>query len=144
MMSDGGWLYRIAGEPQWAVCGESFPVGCRFDAGIACSQFFSVNPDRRSRLYNTPTGMYKPGQGLASVFMSWSAAEYLYMLLLLNRTLLPPQALFVIRYQKVSLSSMSPDKPIIALQQPGWCPRKITQHDKNIMGVRKLHACPCM
>lgn len=41
------------------------------------------------------------GGGLASVYMSWSAAEYLYMLLLLNRTLLPPQALFIVRYQKV-------------------------------------------
>ena len=42
------------------------------------------------------------GGGLASVYMSWSAAEYLYMLLLMNGTLLPPQALFIIRYQKVA------------------------------------------
>ena len=41
------------------------------------------------------------GGGLASVYMSWSAAEYLYMLLLMNQTLLPPEALFIIRYQKV-------------------------------------------
>jgi inositol oxygenase len=34
-------------QPQWAVCGETFPVGCRFDDHIAFAQYFSVNPDRR-------------------------------------------------------------------------------------------------
>ncbi len=72
-------LCRFGCEPQWAVCGESFPVGCRFSPEIACAQFFSVNPDRRRRLYSTPAGMYRPGCGLAAVYMSWSAAEYLYM-----------------------------------------------------------------
>ena len=46
-------------EPQWAVCGESFPVGCAHSPLIACPSGFSVNPDRRRRVYNTPTGMYK-------------------------------------------------------------------------------------
>lgn len=46
------------------------------------------------------------GCGLAAVYMSWSAAEYLYMLLLLNRTRLPPQALFIIRYHKVSFGDL--------------------------------------
>ena len=46
-------------EPQWAVCGESFPVGCAHSPLIACPQGFSVNPDRRRRMYNTPVGMYK-------------------------------------------------------------------------------------
>jgi Myo-inositol oxygenase len=32
--------------------------------------------------------------------MSWSAAEYLYMVLQLNKTNLPPEALFLVRYQK--------------------------------------------
>lgn len=72
-------LRRIGGEPQWAVCGESFPVGCRFHPSIVCSPFFSVNPDRRRRIYNTPTGIYREGCGLAAVHMSWSACEYLYM-----------------------------------------------------------------
>lgn len=31
------------------------------------------------------------------VYMSWSAAEYLYMVLIKNKTLLPPEALFLIR-----------------------------------------------
>ncbi|CAL5229986.1 g13419 [Coccomyxa viridis] len=91
---------QMGAEPQWAVSGESFPVGCRFHPAIACSQFFSVNPDRRRRIYSTPTGVYKPNCGLAAVLMSWSASEYLYMVLILNRTRLPPEALFLIRHQR--------------------------------------------
>jgi inositol oxygenase len=79
-------LCRMGAEPQWAVCGESFPVGCRFHPAIACSQFFSINPDRRRRIYTSPTGIYKEGCGLASVHMSWSASEYLYMVRLLILT----------------------------------------------------------
>ena len=70
---------RMGAEPQWAVSGESFPVGCRFHPAIACPQFFSVNPDRRRRMYSTDTGVYKEHCGLAAVHMSWSASEYLYM-----------------------------------------------------------------
>jgi inositol oxygenase len=33
-------------QPQWAVAGESFPVGCKFAPQISASEFFSSNPDR--------------------------------------------------------------------------------------------------
>lgn len=36
--------------------------------------------------------MYQPGCGLAAVYMSWSAYEYLYLILLKNKTALPPVA----------------------------------------------------
>ena len=55
-------------------------MGCRHHPSIVCAQFFSVNPDRRRRLFNSsPGGMYAPGCGLANVTMSWSAPEYLHM-----------------------------------------------------------------
>ena len=38
--------------------------------------------------------------------MSWSAPEYLYMVLLLNQTNLPAEALFLVRYQKVGPATM--------------------------------------
>ena len=79
-------------QPDWAVFSESFPVGCRFSGSIPWSQFFSVNPDRRRRLYNSITGMYKPGCGLSNVFMSWTAYEYLYLVLIKNKTALPSVA----------------------------------------------------
>jgi inositol oxygenase len=34
------------GQPQWAVAGESYPVGCKFAPQISHSEFFSANPDR--------------------------------------------------------------------------------------------------
>lgn len=91
---------RFGAQPQWAVCGESFPLGCRFASQISSSQFFSVNPDRRRRLYNTPCGMYQARCGLQNVYMSWGGPEYLYLVLLLNQTTLPPEAMAIIRYQK--------------------------------------------
>ena len=48
------------------------------------------------------------GGGLASVHMSWSYSEYLYMLLLMNNTELPPEALFIIRYHKVTITILQP------------------------------------
>lgn len=53
---------RISELPQWAISGESFPVGCRFDPNIAFSHFFSVNPDRRCRLYSSAFGAYAEGE----------------------------------------------------------------------------------
>lgn len=91
-------LPRFGGQPEWAVSSESFPVGCRFSSSITCSHFFSVNPDRRRRLYSSATGMYQPNCGLAALSMSWSAYEYLYLVLLKNKTALPPVARFVLRY----------------------------------------------
>jgi inositol oxygenase len=91
---------NFGSQPQWCICGESFPVGCRFSSSIANSNFFQANPDRRKKSYSTPLGIYQPRCGLKSVFMSWSGAEYLYMVLALNKTNLPSEALFMIRYHK--------------------------------------------
>lgn len=85
-------MCSFGAQPEWAVFSESFPVGCRFSSNIPCSQFFSVNPDRRRRLYNSTTGMYDPGCGLSAVYMSWTCYEYLYLILIKNRTALPPVA----------------------------------------------------
>ncbi len=88
---------RFGAEPQFAICGETFPVGCRFHPSICYSQYFSANPDRRKRLYNSPTGVYRQGCGLGAVLMSWGAGEYLHMVLRLNDSTLPPEALFCLR-----------------------------------------------
>ena len=91
---------RFGAQPQWCICGESFPVGCRFHHGIVNSNYFQANPDRRKKLYSTPLGVYQRNCGLKSVYMSWSGPEYLYMVLAMNKTNLPLEALFLIRYQK--------------------------------------------
>jgi len=101
---------NFGSEPQWAVCGESFPVGCRFHPAIIHSQFFQANPDRRRRVYASPTGVYQSGCGLGAVCMSWSGAEYLYMVLAMNKTCLPAEALFMLRYQKFA-AVLRPGQP---------------------------------
>lgn len=68
------------------------------------AQYFSTNPDRRRRLYNTTTGCYSAFCGLSNVAMSWSGPEYLHTVLLLNQqrmaTPLPHEAMFLLRHQK--------------------------------------------
>jgi len=46
-------------------------------------------------------GIYKSRCGLQHVFMSWGAPEFLYLVLSLNLTRLPPEALFLLRCQKL-------------------------------------------
>lgn len=86
-------------QPSWVVGVESFPVGCRFSSKIADHQYFSVNPDRRNRTYATDLGIYAANCGLGAVYMSWSESEYLHMVLALNATALPHEALFLARHQ---------------------------------------------
>jgi inositol oxygenase len=101
---------RFGAQPQWCICGESFPVGCRFHHGVVNSNFFQANPDRRRKMYSSPLGIYKKNCGLQSVYMSWSGPEYLYMVLAMNKTQLPPEALFLIRNQKFR-SVLKPCQP---------------------------------
>ena len=99
-------LSRWGSQPQWSVTGETFPVGCRFSNLISGSKFFSVNPDRRRRLYSSLHGCYTPQCGLKHVTMSWGGPEYLYNVLCCQCGL-PAEALFCIRHQRFqSLTGM--------------------------------------
>jgi hypothetical protein len=71
---------------------------------------------RRRRIFNTQCGIYTPGCGLSSVYMRWSASEYLHMVLVLNRQVvdLPDAALFMIRNHKAS-SLTRPGSPYTSL-----------------------------
>src|SRR6266478_5106240 len=42
---DLGKVLCLYGEPQWAVVGDTFPVGCRFSEQIVFPEFFAANPD---------------------------------------------------------------------------------------------------
>ncbi|MEW5299234.1 MAG: hypothetical protein WDW36_002269 [Sanguina aurantia] len=96
----------LGSQPHWAVCSESFPVGCRPSPHICGNQYFSTNPDRRRRLYTSATGCYSAFCGLSNLAMSWSGSEYLHTMLLLNRNTqpassdqLPREAMFLLRHQ---------------------------------------------
>jgi len=88
----------IYNEPQWAVVGDTFPLGCKFDDSIVFSEFLKENPDSKIPEYSTKFGVYKEGVGMDNVTLSWGHDEYLYQVCKLNGCTLPPQALNIIRY----------------------------------------------
>ena len=92
---DLGKVLCLFGEPQWAVVGDTFPVGCKHSAQIVYPEFFAANPDAQDARYNTAHGVYTPGCGLDAVQLSWGHDEYLYQLL---KPYLPETALYMIRY----------------------------------------------
>uniref|UniRef100_A0A251SVL0 Inositol oxygenase n=1 Tax=Helianthus annuus TaxID=4232 RepID=A0A251SVL0_HELAN len=65
-------LHPSFGElPQWAVVGDTFPVGCAFDQSIVHSKYFVQNPDYNNPAYNGKYGIYSEIVGLDNVMMSW-------------------------------------------------------------------------
>ena len=67
---DLGKVLCLFGEPQWAVVGDTFPVGCRFSSKVVYPEFFALNPDSLEARYNTECGVYELGCGLANVHLS--------------------------------------------------------------------------
>ncbi|CAH1422735.1 unnamed protein product [Lactuca virosa] len=92
-------LHPSFGElPQWAVVGDTFPVGCAFDKSIVHNKYFVDNPDYNNPIYNSKHGIYSQGCGLENVMMSWGHDDYMYLVAKENRTTLPSAGLFVITY----------------------------------------------
>lgn len=92
---DMGKVLCLFGEPQWAVVGDTFPVGCAHSDKIVYHEFFADNPDSHDPRYNTKYGIYEPNCGLKNVYMSWGHDEYLYQMM---KDYLPEEALYMIRY----------------------------------------------
>jgi inositol oxygenase len=93
----GKLLYLFGAEGQWAVVGDTFPVGCAFDDRIVLADSFAANPDRSDPIYSDKNGIYFPGIGLDNVMLSWGHDEYLYHVVK-DQSVLPPEALAIIRY----------------------------------------------
>ena len=85
-------------EPQWAVVGDTFPVGCAYSPEIVYFEDFRLNPDFHNPLYQTLYGIYSPQIGLDQVEFSWGHDEYMYQVCLHNQCKIPPQGLAIIRY----------------------------------------------
>lgn len=95
LIHDLGKVLCLYGEPQWAVVGDTFPVGCAWSDRIVFHEFFAENPDRAIPEYQTLHGVYEPNGGLDKVNLSWGHDEYLY---LATREYLPEPAQYIIRY----------------------------------------------
>jgi inositol oxygenase len=95
LIHDLGKVLCLFGEPQWAVVGDTFPVGCAFSDRIVYPEFFADNPDRRDPRLQSPCGVYEQGGGLRNVQLSWGHDEYLYHVV---KDHLPEPAQYMIRY----------------------------------------------
>ncbi|MDZ7879210.1 MAG: inositol oxygenase family protein [Saprospiraceae bacterium] len=95
LMHDMGKVLCLFGEPQWAVVGDTFPVGCKHSDKIVFSEFFNANPDSKNKDFNTKYGVYAPNCGLRKVDMSWGHDEYVYQLM---KDYLPEEGLYPLRY----------------------------------------------
>lgn len=95
LIHDLGKILCLWGEPQWAVVGDTFPVGCAYSDKVVFPEFFVHNPDYQVPKYQTPTGVYEEGCGLDKVHLSWGHDEYMYNVV---KDYLPPEALAMIRY----------------------------------------------
>lgn len=92
---DLGKVLCLFGEPQWAVVGDTFPIGCRHSPHVVYPEFFADNPDTHDPRYASEHGIYAPHCGLDAVQLSWGHDEYLYHLV---KDHLPEPALYMIRY----------------------------------------------
>ena len=95
LIHDLGKILCLWGEPQWAVVGDTFPVGCACSDKIVFPEFFALNPDSQVPEYQTPCGIYEQNCGLDKVHLSWGHDEYLYQVV---KGCLPEEALYMIRY----------------------------------------------
>src|ERR1700712_729880 len=95
LLHDMGKVLCLFGEPQWAVVGDTFPVGCAYSDKIVYPEYFSANPDFNDERYNTKYGMYSPNCGLDNVHLSWGHDEYVYQM---AKDHLPEPGLYMLRY----------------------------------------------
>ena len=94
-MHDLGKVLCLYGEPQWAVVGDTFPVGCAYSEKIVFPEYFGDNPDNQNADLQTSLGIYEEGCGLDNVLLSWGHDEYIYHV---TKEYLPIEAQYMLRY----------------------------------------------
>jgi inositol oxygenase len=123
---DLGKVLCLYGEPQWAVVGDTFPVGCAYSDKIVFPEFFRDNPDAKVPGYQTKFGIYSENCGLNNVELSWGHDEYLYHIV---KDYLPEPAQYMIRYH-----SFYPG------HREGAYEYLMTDHDREMFGwVRRFN-----
>ncbi len=124
LMHDMGKVLCLFGEPQWAVVGDTFPVGCAYSDKVVYPEFFANNPDYSDERYNTKFGVYQPGCGLRNVNMSWGHDEYVYQMM---KDYIPEQGLYMLRYHS-----------FYAWHREGEYSHLLDDHDREMLKWVKL------
>lgn len=92
---DLGKILCLYGQPQWAVVGDTFPVGCAWSDKIVFPRFFEANADKDRPELQTRIGIYEEDCGLDRVHLSWGHDEYIYQI---AKDRLPEEGLYMLRY----------------------------------------------
>jgi inositol oxygenase len=116
---DLGKVLCLYGEPQWAVVGDTFPVGCACSDNVVFPEFFTANPDIHVPEYQTECGIYAPHCGLSKVHMSWGHDSYIGHVV---RDYMPEEALYMLRYHS-----------FYAWHQRGAYQHLLSEHDKAML-----------
>lgn len=124
LMHDMGKVLCLFGEPQWAVVGDTFPVGCAYSDKIVYPDFFKENPDYKNPDYNTKYGVYSPNCGLRNVTMSWGHDEYVYQMM---KDYIPEGGLYMLRYHS-----------FYAWHREGAYDHLLDDHDREMLKWVKL------
>jgi inositol oxygenase len=124
LMHDMGKVLCLFGEPQWAVVGDTFPVGCAYSDKVVYPEYFRNNPDFSNPDYQTPTGIYQQGCGLRNVHMSWGHDEYVYQMM---KDYLPEPGLYMLRYHS-----------FYAWHREGAYDELLDDHDREMLRWVKL------
>src|SRR5262249_29365899 len=57
LIHDLGKILCLWGEPQWAVVGDTFPVGCAYSEKVVFREFFALNGDYQIPRYQASCGV---------------------------------------------------------------------------------------
>ncbi len=121
---DLGKVLCLYGEPQWAVVGDTFPVGCAYSGKVVFPEYFASNPDFKIAEYQTEYGIYEPNCGLSNVHMSWGHDTYIGHVV---RDYLPEPALYMLRYHS-----------FYSWHQQGAYRHLTSEHDREMLSWVKL------
>jgi inositol oxygenase len=116
---DLGKILCLYGEPQWAVVGDTFPVGCAYSDKIVFPEYFAANPESKVLKYQTQHGIYEPHCGLSNVHMSWGHDAYIGHVV---RNHMPEEALYMLRYHS-----------FYAWHQQGAYSHLLSKHDEAML-----------
>jgi len=83
---------------QWSLGGDTWVLGCEIPESVVFPQYNSLNPDTSDPRYNTKYGIYEPNCGLKNLKYAWGHDEYLYQMLVHNKSTIPEEGLAMIRY----------------------------------------------
>lgn len=95
-----------ATDPQWALGGDTFVVGCRIPDCCVYPEFNGLNPDMADPVYSTEHGIYgleggtKPPAsppGIMALELAFGHDEYAYMWAVHNKVQLPLEGLAMLK-----------------------------------------------